>query len=957
MGPTRQTLNTLLQGIPAKALGLDASTPVGQQASQMLVQMLKNYIIEPMTGISSTDPLWNATLYSNMTNFGISMQNMDTAANVQGISNMLQMQASARYQFFEGLNRTAFSREAFDKMSLEQRGGWENYDAFIEHKTQGMMDNKLLSMLMMNGVWDPTGKMMSSYNLKEASANIARTSMWRGEKNWADKADAIGKMFLNDKYELDYNKLDYGGMSLNETTALVAALSENLNFAPGGDAAAIKQATDKLRTRVKDMTNAMAPLKDLFGDDVPKMIRFLEDLSGRDLRQLDSSTVAKLARNTMNDIMTGSYTAAQVQDMATKLEGTMSQMNVPYQIAGSSGAVASQILAATNYGFTPSMMTKNQYERAVADRTIRQAASPYANNMNLAYAVWQSRQGTNDSSTEEFTRQYEALIAGGMTAEKAMLEISGSTSIHQMAQRGYALSGYNTAVTEGLGARMAGTRSMESRLRAFRRGRNGAERAGVDEILDWVQNNKDETLEDFVRRINERDANDGTRMALTRIQQEGRYEALRVDLFKFGEQRDVEVKRRNAELVRKRSEFREKLFGAAMDHPADAGEFLVRMLTGGANQGFDTEEIKQNFSEIPGVENMMEEAGLTQKDLENIQAISDATMSFESADMDLGERNKKNLNVIKKYIEDVDADPRRKEYLQHFIDRHQEIGNKDSATMLKVTNEMTTEALSKFMVKDEETGQYKSKLDDVMQLAIGEYNTIKSNAENEGVEGIMKDFDNLYDADGRAYKMRDRIWADWGSHITDADYKEQFQKHLDAYLKAGEEGAVTDAIRLASINQILEGKGDTQASQNIKHAKSLISELLGGDTAADSLVRSYSKDVLAGGMSEEQWKRRELRKADNIGTGTSKLNDNWEKIQEQLDIVAKTVNGAPDVVQESKKSLEDIVTEMASPDGVLGKLSTALDGLLSFLNGQGSSGGGENGHLKQAGETEKTGGK
>ena len=949
MGPQNTTLNSLLQLLPAKALGLDASSPVGQQASQMLVQMLKNYIIEPMTGISSTDPMWNATLYSNMTNFGITMQNMSTAANVQGMSNMLQMQASARYQFFEGLNRTAFSREAFDKMSLDQRGGWEDYDAFIEHKTQGMMDNKLMSMLMMNGIWDPTGKAMASYNLKEASSNIARTSMWRGEKNWADKADAIGQMFLNDKYELDYNKLDYGGMSLNETTALVAALSENLNFAPGGDATAIKQATDKLRQRVKDMTNAMAPLKDLFGDDVPKMIQFLEDLSGRDLRQLDSNTVAKLSRNTMNDIMTGVYSAAQIQDMTTKLEAGMSQMNVPYQIAGGAGAVAGQILAATNYGFTPSMMTKNQYERAVTDRTVRQAASPYANNMNLAYAVWQSRQGTNDSSTEEFTRQYEALIAGGMTAERAMLEMSGSTSIHQMAQRGYALSGYNTAVTEGLGARAAGARSMESRLRAFRRGRNGAERAGVDEILDWVQNNKDETLEDFVRRINERDVNDGTRMALTRIQQEGRYENLRVDLFKFGEQRDVEVKRRNAERVRKRSEFREKLFGAAMDHPENAGAFLVRMLTSGANQGFDTEELRQEFRDIPGIENMMEEAGLDEKDLENIQAISTAVMSFDQTE-DPIERNKKNLNVIKKYIEDADADPRRKEYLQYFIDKHQEIGNKDSAIMLKIANEMTTESLGKLMEKDQETGQYTSKLSDVMQLAIGEYNIIKSNAENEGIEGIMKDFDSLYDADGKAYQMRDRIWADWSSHVSDKDYKEQFKKHLDAYLKAGEEEAVTQAVRMAQINQILKGEGDTQASQDIKHSKNIISKILGSDVQAEELVRSYSKDVLVGGMSEEQWKKRAT------GPGGYRVAKNWEKIQEQLGVVAKTVNGAPDVVQESKKSLEDIMTELANPDGVLGKLSTAVDNLLGFLNGQGAGKGNENGHLKQAGETETKGG-
>jgi len=956
MGPSNTTLNSLLQMLPAQALGLDANSPVGQQASQMLVQMLKNYIIEPMTGISSTDPLWNATLYSNMTNFGITMQNMNTAANVQGMSNMLQMQASARYQFFEGLNRTAFSRDAFDKMSLEQRGGWTNYDAFIEHKTQGMMDNKLMSMLMMNGIWDPTGKMMASYNLKEASSNIARTSMWRGEKNWADKADAVGQMFLNDKYELDYNKLDYGGMSLNETTALVAALTENLNFAPGGGPDGIKQATEKLRERVKDMTNAMAPLKDLFGDDVPKMIRFLEDLSGRDLRQLDSSTVAKLSRNTMNDIMTGAYTAAQIQDMTTKLEAGMSQMNVPYQIAGGAGALAGQILAATNYGFTPSMMTKSQYERAVTDRSVRQAASPYANNMNLAYAVWQSRQGTNDSSTEEFTRQYEALIAGGMTAERAMLEMSGSTSIHQMAQRGYALSGYNTAVTAGLGARAAGARSVESRLRAFRRGRNGAERAGVDEILDWMRNNQDETLEDFVRRINERDADDGTRMALTRIQQEGRYEALRTDFFKFGEQRDVDVKRRNAERVRQRSEFREKLFGAAMDHPSDAGELLVRMLTGGANQGFDTEELKQRFQGIPDIEDWMEKAGLTEQDLSNIKAVSEATMAGETSKMTDVERNKKNIDVMKKYIEDFDTDPRRKEYLQRFVDAYKETGSAEDAQILRTANSMTTDALAEFFSKDNKN----ETLSGVIRGALVNFNN-----KNEKATSMYNTIKNAVGEDGRidrsklkgvtAPEAMEAIWSDYKEHQKDADYSEQFQAHLKDFLDKGPKTGsadefINDAIREVRIYQMLDAKDDSKESQTIKHAKSLLSNILGDEKSANDLVRQYSTDVVIGGMSEEKWKENAIK------TGGAKVAENWERIQEQLGVVAKTVAGAPDVVQPEKKSLEDIMAELANPDGVLGKLSTAVDNLLGFLNGQGAGKGNENGHLKQAGETEKKGG-
>lgn len=958
MGPSTETLNSLLQVIPARALGLDANSPVGQQASMMLVQMLKNYIVEPLTGISAGDPLWNAPLYSNMTNFGIAMQNLNTAANIQGFNNMVQMQASARYQFYEGLNRTAVSREAFDRMSEEERGGWNSYESFIEHRTQGMMGNKLLTMLMMNGIWDPTGKMMASFNMKEASANIARTARWRGEKDWADKADAVGQMFLNDKYELDYSKRDYGGMSLNETTALVAALTKGMDFGAGGSPEAIQEAVKKLQKRTQDMTKALAPLKDIFGDDIPNMIRFMEEISGRDIRQLDSAAVTRLARKTMNDIMVGNYTERQIHDMSGRLQGAIAQMDVPYQISVGAASFASDILKATNAGFAPSMMTRAEYESGVADRTVRQAASKFANNANLAYSVWKSTRGKDeDSSIEEFERQYQSLRASGnFTAESALLELSGASSVYDMARRGYAYTGYNEGTVAGLGARLAGAESLDRKMRTFKRGLTAEQRAGVDELMAWMRNPQGELWEDKYREILAREDSNGTKQALTILESNKRFEAAKLDFFKSAGQKTAEIKSQNAEMARQRAEFREQLFGAAEDHPENAGAFLVRLLTGNENQGFDLEEIKAKYSNLPEMKDWMERAGLTKEDLANIDVISKATMSLEDEDkLSETDKVKKNINVIKKYMEDIDTDPRRKAYLQRFIDAYKETGSEEAAQILKTANGMTTEALGEFFSKDkkEET------LSDIVRTGMADF--AKSKEKNVALHKRIKESigeDGKIDwtklSDMKSGEVMLAVWSDYKSHIKDADYKEQFQEHLKTYLekdpaKGSPDEFINNAIRAKRINQLLAAEGNSKEAQDIKHAKNLIGDLVGSETDADKLVRSYGKKVLIEGMSVEEWRKSAASEVAGEKGGKN-LEKNWEKIQEQLDIVGGAVSGAPDVVQQEKKSLEDIMSEFVNPDGVLGQLKGAVNNLVSFLEGQGAGNMHENASLKDKGE-------
>jgi hypothetical protein len=115
----------------------------------------------------------------------------------------------------------------------------------------------------------------------------------------------------------------------------------------------------------------------------------LEETSGKEINQLDSQTVANLTKNLSNGVTTGAFTLDQVQKMTTQLQGSFAQMNTPYYLDTVAGSLSQNILMAVNSGNTPLMMSQASYRQAVAERQMRQAASPYANNVNLAYSMWE----------------------------------------------------------------------------------------------------------------------------------------------------------------------------------------------------------------------------------------------------------------------------------------------------------------------------------------------------------------------------------------------------------------------------------------------------------------------------------------------------------------------------------------------------------------------------------------
>lgn len=823
-GPTVTNLNNIINQI-AGLLGIDQSDPGGAMLSQFVTNWLKQNIVQPVTGISPTDPLWNATLYTNMTDFGVMMQNLNMQANSIGIQNMMQLQASARYQLLEGWQRTATSQEAFNNMvAAGEAGGFTNYDAFIQHKTQGMMDNPILSAALQ--MWDPTGKLMASAYMRQASANVAREAMWRGDKDFQEQADMIANVFLDENKKIQYDKRDYGQMTMNETSAVLAALTRNrslADFAPeqqqeiakmrreaidagvGVDSAAIEklmqESSDRLRERLQGLAQAMSPLKDFFGDDVPHMIRFLEELSGKSFEELGNHTISDLTQRVTDSMSTGLYTAKQIQAVSKTLNQSLSQMNTGFYMEPASLTIADTMLSTVNAGVTPALMNDASFRQSVSDRLIRHAASPFANSINLAYSAWKASGGEEgDTSMETFQRLYQELRTKtsdreALTAEAAMLRLSGAATVNQMYDTGYRNLGYTEAAQSGLGARMANTEGTHERISRYIAGLgSGADQQAVRDLYSYLVTNREEglTFEGASRNVeswaNSNDAGQRRMYEMwNTINQNAQLQPLMTDIRIMGSQVDAQRKTTNAGMMRRRATFINDLFQTRT--ASDAMDLLKQLVLTDDEQDKDFLKTFDDIREKAGITNLANTVGVTDEDLSNVQTLMEAQNGDE----------KQAAEVFRNYMLNIGPTGENRRLLNPYIQAYAKDKSEANRAALNQAMNMSPEVLKAFANADNaenpsELGKTLRDFIDQIKTDTPEQKKDESDEDYEKRRGAWEAQQILKKAAGLTYQYGDQ-------------YKERVTKGSD--LLKSHLGAKEAEAQLAVFDDIMRRGGDS----------------------------------------------------------------------------------------------------------------------------------------------------
>lgn len=445
----RDLFNQLLSAI------LGSVIPGGEQLAGMASGPLQQWL-----GIQN-DVFMDTVLFSNMTPYGVSRAQDNAILQRLSQSALGSTQQAAQFQAYQGLARTLTSYEAWSRLPVSEQAG--SYQAFIDSKAQSFMGN--IGFNTAFAMLDPLGLQNMNKYMSMAAANLTRFGLSHGNRNaYINTKKVISDMFRDDAGNYDFDKRDWGYFNNGEVAALTAAITKHYDAVGDADisqAGSLKNASQRLRDKVKSYAEALSPLKDIFGSDIPSMIRSIEELAGQDIATMGPERARAIANMAIDKTSTGRYSMSDLSSWGQQFSTLMRDMDIPVLNKLNGTMYASMALDAVHGGVKPRYMTSSTFMNMAAEQVIRTANSEGADDYAKTYALWAERRRRADGpdadvsfSTfhSELTRVANANFNGNKAT--AMLEMAGVTNRYDLNQ-GLTSEYYTSAKESGLGAQLA----------------------------------------------------------------------------------------------------------------------------------------------------------------------------------------------------------------------------------------------------------------------------------------------------------------------------------------------------------------------------------------------------------------------------------------------------------------------------------------------------------------------
>lgn len=445
----RDLFNQLLSAI------LGSIVPGGEQLAGMASGPLQQWL-----GIQN-DVFMDTVLFSNMTPYGVSRAQDNAILQRLSQSALGSTQQAAQFQAYQGLARTLTSYEAWSRLPVAEQAG--SYQAFIDSKAQSFMGN--IGFNTAFAMLDPLGLQNMNKYMSMAAANLTRFGLSHGNRNaYINTKKVISDMFRDAAGNYDFDKRDWGYFNNGEVAALTAAITKHYDAVGDADisqADSLKNASQRLRDKVKSYAEALSPLKDIFGSDIPAMIRSIEELAGQDIATMGPERARAIANMAIDKTSTGRYSMSDLSSWGQQFSTLMRDMDIPVLNKLNGTMYASMALDAVHGGVKPRYMTSSTFMNMAAEQVIRTANSEGADDYAKTYALWaERRRRANGPDADvsfstfhsELTRVANANFNGNKAA--AMLEMAGVTNRYDLNQ-GLTSEYYTSAKESGLGAQLA----------------------------------------------------------------------------------------------------------------------------------------------------------------------------------------------------------------------------------------------------------------------------------------------------------------------------------------------------------------------------------------------------------------------------------------------------------------------------------------------------------------------
>lgn len=394
------------------------------------------------------DKLMTTPLWYQGTSTGLYERSLMNSINMASFRTMRPAMFREREDFFMGVNKLL---RPYSEADYSSRAA---YDAIMRSDAMGMASNPLWMMLYQS--LDPTGSAAGFQALNQAGANLIRNAYAGGNRQAFGLANVASRMFTDSNGHFRFDRRDFGSMGFDEVAQVTAALTKNMYLDPKSAAPEnIEKASAELTKKVQEYAKALAPLKDVFGKDVPAMIKSIEELTDQSFGNMDPTLLRNRVNNAMSGVLTGSYSLGELVDTTKEIYGALGQMNVPSINDFSAEEQAATILGITNSGYAPATMKNARFRRAVQQNVLRTSNSRGAEYANYAYAVW--KEANQKGTAEDFMNQLNALTSGpnAISAQSAFLQMTGAADLYTLKYLGSGSANYMDAVQRDIGGKVA----------------------------------------------------------------------------------------------------------------------------------------------------------------------------------------------------------------------------------------------------------------------------------------------------------------------------------------------------------------------------------------------------------------------------------------------------------------------------------------------------------------------
>lgn len=238
---------------------------------------------------------------------------------------------------------------------------------------------------------------------------------------------------------------NYGGLT-PAAVAQLASIMSNTADVMGPANGDLKAASQKFKKRLQETSRALQSLRDVFGQDVSKMVNMLQDVSGQNIMQLRPQTIRAISQRAVDMARFSGMDINQMSMMGSSLRNMLAAngANNFAQIGAAGLGIQSAALMAP--GANAYGIHDRTYQAQALNRMASAQGSEGTQYLAMAYGLWQ--QQNKGGSVNDFARLVQSRMGRGKDALSVALQLTGKKTVADLMQ-GSVTDGYSRALMQG----------------------------------------------------------------------------------------------------------------------------------------------------------------------------------------------------------------------------------------------------------------------------------------------------------------------------------------------------------------------------------------------------------------------------------------------------------------------------------------------------------------------------